>query len=514
MKRIENIWFTGVLIILSLHWAALSGQTDTICFNDTILYEISGPESSEYSWIISGGSIIYSSINNDSVIVVWNKSVGWHSLEVTELNENNCTSDPEVLEMYVHEPSVDLGEDVEICEGSSEVLILESDYVEYLWNNQPGTNEFIVDTGGIIILEVKDKYGCWATDSIIVIENKNPEPDFIVDVDTLDWSVFVFNLSDSTWQYLWDFGDGTYSDEYNPGIHQYSDYGTYEITLTASANGCSGTTSYEVDISEPLTSDFIAVYNGCAPVEITFTNLSTGADTYYWDFGNGDSSGNENPTTLYSEPGIYEVTLYAIKDSIEVVSEKTIVVSEAPIAGFTVSPSEANAYQEINFINMSSNAVQYLWDFGDGEYSEIYEPIHIYSSHGVYDVTLSVWSEVGCFDSLLINNAITIIQDCRILFPTGFIPNKNGPSGGYYNPVQTIDNNEIFHPIYENIEEYELRIYNRWGELIFISRNIDIGWDGYYKGNLAPQDTYIYEAKAKCLTGEDISTVGSVTLIY
>jgi len=514
MKRIGNIWFNSVMIILALHWAALTGQTDTICFNDTILYEISGPESSEYNWIISGGSIIYSSTHKDSVIVVWNESVGSHSLEVTELAESNCTSEPEVLDVFVYKPSVNLGEDMEICKGSSEIIVLESDYEEYIWNNQPGTNEFIVSTEGIIILEVKDKYGCWASDSITVTENENPEPDFIVNVDTLNRSVSLFNLTDSTWQYYWDFGDGTWSEDYNPGIHYYSDFGTYEITLIASANGCSGMFSKEVSIIEPLTSDFMAVFEGCAPVEITFINLSTGAETYYWDFGNGNSSNEENPKTIYSEPGIYDVSLYAKKDTVVKISEKTITVNEAPVADFDVNPSETNLFEEISFLNMSSNAISYLWDFGDGESSESYEPTHSYSSKGVYDVTLSVWSESGCFDSLLVNNAITITQDCRILFPTGFIPNKNGPSGGYYNPVQKADNNEIFHPIYEDIDEYEIRIYNRWGELVFVSRNIDIGWDGYYKGKLAPQDTYIYEAKSRCSSGKEISTVGSVTLIY
>jgi gliding motility-associated-like protein len=502
------------MIMLSLHGAVLTGQADTICFNDTILYAIPGTENSAYNWIISGGTIIYYSTRKDSVIVVWNESTGLHSVEVTERNENYCTSEPEVLEVFVYKPSVNLGGDVEICEGSSEVLVVEPDYEEYFWNNQPGTNEFVVSTAGIISLEVIDKYGCRATDNLTVTVNENPEPDFIVDIDTLNRSVSAFNLSDSTWQYQWNFGDSTFSDDYNPGIHYYSSYGSYEITLNASANGCSGMTSVVVNITDPIKADFMAVYEGCAPVEVAFINLSTGADTYYWDFGNGNSSSDENPTTIYSEPGIYGVTLYAKKDTAIRISKTTITVNEAPVADFEVNPAETNRFEEIQFINRSSNAVNYVWNFGDGESSELYEPTHSYASSGIYDVTLSVWSEAGCTDSLMINNAITITQDCRILFPTGFIPNKNGPSGGYYNPAQKVDNNEIFHPICEKIDEYELRIYNRWGELVFISRDIDIGWDGYYNGKLAPQDTYMYEAKSKCSSGEEIATIGSVTLIY
>lgn len=514
MKCIKNIWLISVIVNILLHSAVLNGQADTICFNDTMLYKVPVSKNSAYDWIVSGGSIIYSSVGKDSVIVVWNESTGLHSVEVVRLTDTYCTSDPEVLEVFVYKPSVNLGEDMEICEGSNELLVLEPDYEEYYWNNQQGTNEYVVNAGGIINLEVKDKYGCWANDSITVTEIYNPEPEFIVVTDTLN-QVFVSNLTDSTWQYHWDFGDGTYSDEYSPEIHNYPGFGTYEITLNANANGCSGAISKEVSIPEPLNSDFMAVFDGgCAPAEVSFINRSTGAETYHWDFGNGNSSDAENPKTIYSEAGNYEVTLYAYKDESAEITNKTIIVHEAPVAEFDVSSSEIMPSEDVNFSNNSSDAVNYTWDFGDGESSELFEPSHSYLSAGVYDVSLSVWSEYGCSDSLTIEDAVTVKQDCRLAFPTGFIPDKNGPSGGYYNPAQETDDNEVFHPVYKQVDAYELKIYTRWGELIFVSKNIDVGWDGYYKGKLAPQDTYVYEVNAICPSGEEISTIGSVTLIY
>ena len=514
MRSIGNIWFYSVAIILSLHSTVLSGQSDTICFNDTILYEVPGPKNSNYEWIVSGGKIIYNSTNKDSIIVVWNQSSGFHTVEVASLSEGNCTSAPEVLEVFVYEPSVSLGEDRSICEDSSELLVLEPDYEKYFWNNLPGSNEFVINSGGMVKIEVKDKYGCWAEDSIVVTQKLNPVPDFIAVTNTLDTWVSLSNLTDSTWQYYWDFGDGTYSDEYNPEIHSFPDFGAYVISLQASLNGCSGTISKELVFAERLKSDFITDFEGCAPVDVAFTNLSVNADTYYWDFGNGKHSSDENTNMIYNAPGIYEIFLYAKKDTLVDISSKTILVHEAPLAGFEVNPTEPNTFEEVNFINKSTGAYENSWDFGDGETSGFFEPIHSYSASGVYDVSLVVWSEYGCYDSLLIDSAITVNQNCRILFPTGFVPNKNGPSGGAYNPAQKVDNNEIFHPIYEKVDVYELKIYSRWGELVFMSNDIDIGWDGYSKGKLAPQDTYIYEAKAKCSTGEQISTIGSVTLIY
>jgi gliding motility-associated-like protein len=513
MKRIRNIWFNSVMIILSLHLSVLKGQTDTICFNDTILYEVTASKNSKYYWNVSGGTIIYTSEIMDSVIVVWNEE-GLHFVEVTKQSDNYCTSEPEEQEVFVYKPSIDLGQDIKICEGSSEIIVFDPCYEEYWWNNKPGTNEFIVNSNGVVTLEVKDKYGCWSKDNVTVIESKNPIPDFMVHIDSVNRSVSLLNLTDSLWLYHWDFGNGSYSDEYNPGSHSYSDFGTYEISLTAQTNGCSGIILKEVSFPEPLISDFEAVYKGCAPSEVTFINHSTGADTYFWDFGNGESSVYENPKTVYENPGIYEVSLYAKNNKALEISKSIIIVNQTPTANFDFSLAEPASFEEIYFFNRSSNATKYLWDFGDGEFSELYEPTHSYSSIGEYDIILWAWSENGCSDSLLVRNAITVTQDCQIIFPNGFIPDKYGPSGGYYNPSKKEENNKIFHPLHKNINEYELRIYNRWGEMVFKSRDIDIGWDGYYKGKLAPQDTYLYIVKSKCISGKEISTTGSITLIY
>jgi gliding motility-associated-like protein len=514
MKRIFYIWFNSVTIILSLCAAGLSAQADTICYDDTVMYVIPGNANSVYSWTVSGGSMIHLSERKDSVVVVWNESTGLHDIEVTRLSETACSSEPERLQIFVYKPSVNLGDDMEICDGSSVMLSVDPDFEEYLWNSQPGTNELMVNTGGIISLEVRDRYGCLATDSIMVTVKRNPEPYFVVEVDTLNHSVSVENLSDSTWHYQWDFGDGAYSDVYNPGSHQYSDFGIYQIDLYASDNGCSAISSVTVYIADPVKADFMAVYERCAPAEVTFINHSTGARTYFWDFGNGETSTEINPVTFYNEPGNYEVILYAGTDTMIRTAKTTIIVNEPPIADFEVNPAETNRYEEIQFINRSSNAIRYHWNFGDGDSSDLYEPEHSYSSTGTYDIALSAWSESGCFDSLVVLKAVTVTQDCRILFPTGFIPGKEGPNGGYYDPAQQTDNNEIFHPIYENLDAYELRIYSRWGELIFISKDLRIGWDGYFNGSLAPQDTYVYKAVARCSSGEEISAVGSVTLIY
>ena len=109
---------------------------------------------------------------------------------------------------------------------------------------------------------------------------------------------------------------------------------------------------------------------------------------------------------------------------------------------------------------------------------------------------------------------VTAVAGGEILFPNAFTPNANGSNGGVYNPNDPGQNlNDVFHPVFSGVEEYQLWIYNRWGELLFESNDILIGWDGYYKGDLSQQDVYVWKVKATTSQGTVINDAGDVTLI-
>jgi gliding motility-associated-like protein len=90
-------------------------------------------------------------------------------------------------------------------------------------------------------------------------------------------------------------------------------------------------------------------------------------------------------------------------------------------------------------------------------------------------------------------------------------PNDLGPSGGAYSPEQL--DNDIFFPMQKGVAEYNLQIFNRWGELLFQSENVGIGWDGYYRGELCKQDVYIWKVRARFSDGEEVEKAGDVTLL-
>ena len=263
----------------------------------------------------------------------------------------------------------------------------------------------------------------------------------------------------------------------------------------------------------PPTADYnCSAKSGCGSLTVLFENLSLNANTYIWYFGDGGTSGEENPTYIYDRSGEYIVTLTAIGEGGEsMVTKDTVRVYDLPEAVFEFKPENAVLPDDpVTFYNYSQNAVQYLWDFGDNTSSTEVEPVHYYSKAGEFNVKLTVWSQEGCTDSVVIFNAFAD-NGCQIVFPNAFTPNPNGPGSGYYTPGSTA--NDVFYPICRGVVEYQLRIFNRFGKLIFESKDLNIGWDGYINGKLARQDVYIWKVRGRFQNGKIFVRFGNVTLL-
>jgi gliding motility-associated-like protein len=118
---------------------------------------------------------------------------------------------------------------------------------------------------------------------------------------------------------------------------------------------------------------------------------------------------------------------------------------------------------------------------------------------------------VECVDDTSSVPAVWVEGAGRIRFPNAFVPSLLGPNGGEYDAVDF--KNEVFHPYSDGVIEYKLLIFNRWGEQIFRSDDIRIGWDGYYKGKLCDQGVYVWRATGKFTNGQQFDLRGNVTLL-
>jgi CSLREA domain-containing protein len=214
----------------------------------------------------------------------------------------------------------------------------------------------------------------------------------------------------------WTFGDGETSDDCGSPTHTYAMPGFYSVSLTVSGFGGTDTETKSnfIDVYQPVQADFSASpTNGVAPLQVTFTNLSTGDyESCSWTFGDGETSDDcGSPTHTYAMPGVYSVLLTVSGfGGTDTETKSTFIEVYQPVqADFSASPTNGVAPLQVTFTNLSSGAYDTCaWTFGDGETSDdCGSPTHTYAAPGVYSVSLTV-SGQGGEDTETRNNYITV----------------------------------------------------------------------------------------------------------
>jgi PKD repeat protein len=200
----------------------------------------------------------------------------------------------------------------------------------------------------------------------------------------------------------WSFGDGSTSTLENP-VHTYTSPGSYTVSLTvgdASGNFKTATVTNYVTV-EPLAAGFTATpTSGAAPLAVAFTDTSTGEPTAWsWNFGDGTTSTERNPSKTYSTAGSYTVSLTVTgKDGVATnTTTRTGYINALPLtADFTASPTSGPAPFSTNFTDTSiGSPTGWSWTFGDGATSTERNPSHTYAAPGKYTVTLTVTDGSG-----------------------------------------------------------------------------------------------------------------------
>ncbi|MSU59926.1 MAG: PKD domain-containing protein, partial [Pedosphaera sp.] len=228
-------------------------------------------------------------------------------------------------------------------------------------------------------------------------------------------AVTFTNLSANATDFAWNFGDGNTSTNANP-LNTYSNAGTFTVTLTAIGAGGTNVftrTNYiTVTNYPPPVADFTAdTTNGLAPLAVTFTNLSANATDFAWDFGDGNTSANANPLNTYSNAGSFTVTLTATgaggTNALTRTNYITVTNYPPPVADFTADVTNGLAPLAVTFTNLSANATDFAWDFGDGNTSTNANPLNTYSNAGSFTVTLTAIGAGGT-NALTRTNYITV----------------------------------------------------------------------------------------------------------
>jgi gliding motility-associated-like protein len=317
--------------------------------------------------------------------------------------------------------------------------------------------------------------------------------------------------------FIWDFGDGSplVRLDGRSVTHKFPATGSYRIRLllrdTAYCNAPEFKDSL-LNIAIKVKAAMDSIPGGCQPYNVSVKNNSTGGVQFFWDFGD-PSSGINNYSTLskppnhiYTLPGTYTIKLRVtdsstcnIVDSISYIF-KVYVKPKAVIGSVSPQPSQVNT--PFVFTNNSSiDASSFRWEFGDGDFINTLTRnavSHQYNQSKTYTVLLIAKNANGCFDT-----ASRQVQALTV--PAVDVPNAFTPLNGGINNIVYVRGYAI--------AKMKFTIWNRWGQKLFETDDMKLGWDGTYKGVVQPMDAYAYTLDVEFFDESKLRKTGDITLI-
>jgi gliding motility-associated-like protein len=313
--------------------------------------------------------------------------------------------------------------------------------------------------------------------------------------------------------FVWDFGDGSPKVRGGltpPVFHQYQSAGVYNVTMqlidTNFCNFGDPPVTQIVRVAPFVRAIFETPASGCIPYTASFNNTSLAGTSFIWDFGDGTSSTDVSPTHLYAIPGQYAVVLIANDPGTCNKSDTSrpfiITVSENPEADFNFLPIIPEENSPTNFFNNSIGATNYVWDFGDGTILRTIRRDttvrHQYNKTAAFNACLTAINQFGCRDTACLE--VRAIIRAKVGVPNAFTPGR-------------ADDNGIVKVLGFGIDKMTFRIYNRWGQKIFESTDVNKGWDGRFKGQIQPMDVYTYTLDVQFSDGSKQRLTGDITLL-
>lgn len=356
---------------------------------------------------------------------------------------------------------------------------------------------------------------CGDTANIFISARPNVNADFAIDYDTCFGGTVQFeDLSSAESMQLtdwrWDFGDGTESSLQNP-THDYQSLNEFQVRLQVTdINDCTD------EIIKPLPYFPIpmalevqpSIFQVCAPDTVQFTNLSEPLDDRYlveWDFGDGGTSNAINPTYVYESPGNFDVSLSVTAPTgcrVFAEFDDLIFAQLRPKADFSFTPAQPDLRNStLTIFNTSEDADAYEWLLNGSFESVLENPIISLLDTGFQSIELIALNENGCTDTLI--QFVDIAPEVFAYLPNAFSPNDDGENDGF----------QILGLLGE-VRAYEMQIWDRWGNLIFETTDINRPWRGNTLSNVAASiGVYVYTISFLGPRDKSYQYSGSVTLM-
>ena len=431
------------------------------------------------------------------------------------IGSNSGCNDTTTVTLTVNPiPITTVSPDIAICSGTSTPLVA-GGATTYSWtpgtglSATTGTNVNANPAATTTYTVTGTSLSCSSTESVTV--TINPTPVVVItppvaaycDGGTVD---LVASGADS---YAWSPATGLNATigtnvTANPTV-------TSTYTVTGTSLGCTDIETITVSVyPKPVVAFAASDTTGCQPLCVDFTNNSTitsgNITNYSWDLGDGNTSTATSFNHCYTNTGTYTVELTATSDNAcvtKLTKVDYITVNPLPVANFSFTPPTASILDPtINFVDHSNGATQWYWYFGDGDSINnlITTPEHVYptTQEGTYTARLFVINQFGCTDQIVHDVIITPV--ITLYIPNAFTPNSNRK-------------NDLFYAYGEGIAEFEMVVFNRWGEYLFRSQDMTVGWDGTYNGVEVPNDVFVYVVNYIGIDNSNGTKRGMVTVV-
>ncbi|MBL7891103.1 MAG: gliding motility-associated C-terminal domain-containing protein, partial [Bacteroidia bacterium] len=495
---------------------SITSVTNSTCANTCV-----GTATSQLSGGTGPYSYSWSTVPAQFDSVAVNMCVGNYFIQITD--SAGCVDTANVT---IGSPTINIvltALDTDICIGQISHLTATATggtpSYTYNWNNGAYTGQNYDVTPGVTTtytVIATDSTGCPSDSATVTVKVKPP-----IDVIASGTPAASCHGTPTKLSVTATGGDGNYSYTWQPGGFVGTDTTVVpDVTTTYTIIGNDGcgtqpdTTLITVKVHPRPVAQFVSNdTSGCMFTCTGFNDQSTiiAGDTitsWHWNFGDGQTSNLKDPTNCYRAVGQYKVSL-SVRTSNgcvdTIVKNGFITIHGLPKAEFTIKPDSVSVLEPlVNFTDAATDAVSWKWDFGDGSTVDslnyVQNPRHTYKDTGRYCVWQFVTNMYGCVDS---------IKHCLKVYPefTFYIPNAFSPNGDIFN--ETFNGKGTF------IKEYEMIIFDRWGNLIYTTNNLNIGWDGRANEgkDVAQQDVYVWKVNIIDIFDREHHYIGHVTLV-
>lgn len=466
--------------------AADAGPDTAICIGESIQLTASG--GSTYQWStgdLTPSILVSPTVTTNYIVTATNLCIGIDTVRVTV--------NPLPIIQLSSSPAAICPEDTSIIHATGAT--------SWLWSASPPDPGLTGQSDAPIIhvspavttiysVTGTDDNACVSSHSTTILLKTVPSSAFAVSDSLLcvnePTNIVYTGPASGTASFAWEFGGGSATGS-GPGPYSVNwlTADEYFIILTVENNGCmSPPTQKRVTVQNHPSVAFSATNDeGCPPLEVHFTHNASNnlpGAIYHWTFGNGGESFLENPNFTYTKAGKYTVKLSitnpnGCQGQVEI--PELVHVYPLPVAAFAYSPKLPSEFSPlVKFFDRSSgNLVQWWWDVGDGNTYQLPDFHHQYADTGHYAIMLAVVSDLGCTDTIL--DTLFVRPDYTFYVPNAFTPDGD-------------NQNDVFLVSGLNVEEFSMRIFNRWGQMVFETNDIMKGWDGLFNGKPAPVGSY------------------------